>query len=140
MSTPQLNVDVQAGSVALPPDRFPVVGERTLLKQVLEEMTRCGIGIACVVSEDDGRFLGVFTDGNLRRMLLRNQKPLPALLTDDVIVHTNRNCTVIHPSDRLIDAVRVMEDKAIWDLPIVERGRLKGLLHLHPAIKHLLGL
>ena len=106
MST--LNADIRTGSIALPLDRFPVVGERMLLKQVLEEMTRCGIGIACVVSEDDGSFVGVFTDGDLRRMLLRNQKPLPALLADDVVQHTNRHCTVVHPDDKLVDAVRVM--------------------------------
>jgi arabinose-5-phosphate isomerase len=137
MST--LNADIQVSAVALPTDRFPVVGQRTLLKQVLEEMTARSMGIACVVSDTDGSFLGVFTDGDLRRVLLRNQKPLPALLTDDVILHATRNCTTIRPDDRLIDAVKVMEDRAIWDIPVVVQGRLVGLLHLHPAIKHVLG-
>jgi arabinose-5-phosphate isomerase len=132
------NADILAGGVALPLDRFPVVGERTLLKQVLEQMTKQAIGIACVVSETDGSFLGVFTDGDLRRMLLRNQKPLPALLTDDVIQHTRRECTTVRPDDKLAEAIKVMEDKAIWDLPVVAQGRLIGLLHLHPAIKHVL--
>lgn len=133
-----LKGDIRTGSVALPLDSFPVVGERMLLKQVLEEMTRYGISIACVVAENGGGFLGIFTDGDLRRMLLRNQKPLPALLTDDVIQHTNRNCTVVHPDDKLIDAVRIMGDKTIWDLPVVVQGRLTGLLHLHPAIQRIL--
>ncbi len=137
MST--LKSDITAGAVALPLDSFPVVGQRTLLKQALEEMTRRAIGIACVVSDTDGAFLGVFTDGDLRRMLLRNQKPLPALLTDDVIMHANRGCTTVKPEDSLVSAVKIMEDKAIWDLPVVSNGRLVGLLHLHPAIKHVLG-
>jgi CBS domain-containing protein len=38
----------------------------------------------------------------------------------------------------LIDAVSLMEDKQVWDLPVVDSGQLVGLLHLHSAIKTLL--
>ena len=38
----------------------------------------------------------------------------------------------------LIDAVGLMEEKQVWDLPVVDGGKLVGLLHLHYAIKALL--
>jgi CBS domain-containing protein len=34
-----------------------------------------------------------------------------------------------------------MEEKQIWDLPVVSNeGKLVGLLHLHPAVQALLGI
>ena len=36
-------------------------------------------------------------------------------------------------------AVKLMGDKQIWDLPVIDNEkRLVGLLHLHPAIKKLI--
>jgi CBS domain-containing protein len=41
----------------------------------------------------------------------------------------------------LSEALAIMEEKEIWDLPVVtERRMLVGLLHLHPAIKAAMGL
>ena len=37
----------------------------------------------------------------------------------------------------LVDAVDLMEEKQVWDLPIVDNNKLVGLLHLHSAIKTL---
>ena len=45
----------------------------------------------------------------------------------------------IKPADTLLNAVNVMEQKQIWDLPVVDdKGTLVGLLHLHPAVQALL--
>ncbi len=38
----------------------------------------------------------------------------------------------------LTDAVSLMEEKQVWDLPVVDNGKLVGLLHLHQAIKKIL--
>jgi arabinose-5-phosphate isomerase len=126
--------------VLLPPERIAVVPEQALFKEALEEMQRRRLGIACVV-DNDRRLLGIITDGDVRRMLLKDQKPFAALFADDALLHAVRRPTVVAATDRLVDAVTVMEEKGIWDLPVVDdQGRLLGLLHLHPAIKVLLGL
>jgi arabinose-5-phosphate isomerase len=131
---------MRVGDVLLPLDRIPVVKPTTLLKTTLEAMARFHLGVAAIVDED-GKLLGIFTDGDIRRMLLRDQKPFPALFADDIIVHATRRPTVVGPDEKLAHAIAVMEDKGIWDLPVVDSdGRLKGLLHLHPAIKAVLGL
>ena len=132
--------DLRVGDVLLPLDRIPVVKPTTLLKTTLETMARFRLGVAAVV-DDAGMLLGVFTDGDIRRMLLRDQKPFPALFADDIIRHATRNPTVIGPGESLARAIAVMEEREIWDLPVVdENGRLQGLLHLHPAIKAALAL
>jgi CBS domain-containing protein len=135
MKDPVLNQDVM-----LPLNRFPVVKPKEFLKEVLESMTEHAFGIACVV-DDDGKLAGIFTDGDMRRLTLRQQKPWSALFVDDIIVHSNTGPRTVLPQSPLVDAIRLMEEKHIWDLPVVdENGKLVGLLHLHQAIKHLLGI
>ena len=132
--------DMLVGDVLLPLDRIPVVKPTALLKTTLEAMARLRLGVAAIVDES-GILLGIFTDGDIRRMLLRDQKPFPALFADDIIRHATRHPTVVGPDDNLARAIVIMEEKQIWDLPVVDKdGRLKGLLHLHPAIKAVLAL
>lgn len=132
--------DLRVGDVLLPLDRVPVVKPTTLLKTTLETMAHFRLGIAAIVDED-GLLLGIFTDGDIRRMLLRDQKPFPALFADDIIRHATLTPTVIAPDASLAQALAVMETKQIWDLPVVDANRhLVGLLHLHPAIKAAMGL
>lgn len=131
--------ELTVNDVLLPADKIAVVKTKTIFKEVLEAMTQARIGIACVVSED-GSLVGIITDGDIRRMLLKDQKPFSYLFADDAQQHANVRCTTVKPSDSLRDAVNVMENLQIWDLPVVDgEGRLKGLLHLHPAVKALLG-
>lgn len=132
--------DLRVGDVLLPLDKIPLVRPTTLVKTTLETMARFRLGVAAVI--DEASVLeGIFTDGDVRRMLLRDQKPFPALFADDIIRHATTRPTVIGPHETLARAIAVMEEKEIWDLPVVDaNGVLKGLLHLHPAIKAVLDL
>ena len=124
----------------LPMDKIPVVSPRTMLKEALEIMGQFRLGIVCITSSS-GKLEGIFTDGDVRRMLLKQQKPFAALFSDDVIVHAIKNCTTVTPETLLVKAVEIMGKKQIWDLPVVdESGLLRGLLHLHPAVEMLLSL
>jgi CBS domain-containing protein len=124
--------------VMLPLSRFPVVGQRTLLKEALEAMGQFRLGIACIVGSEE-ELLGILTDGDVRRKLLRVQKPFSALFVDDALDHAIRQPVTTTPGELLQDAVRVMGERQIWDLPVVDgQGTLKGLLHLHPAVEALL--
>lgn len=132
--------DSPVSDVMLPLGRVPVVAPDTLLKATLSEMTGHKLGIACVV-ERDGRLAGIFTDGDIRRMLLKDQKPFSHLFADDIIRHATLKPATVRGSDTLAHAIALMEEKGIWDLPVVQDdGRLLGLLHLHPAIKAVLGV
>jgi CBS domain-containing protein len=132
--------ELLVSGVMLALDRVPVVKPDTLLKVALADMTRHRLGIACIV-DSTGLLAGVFTDGDVRRMLLKDQKPFAALFVDDIIIHANRNPITVKASDTLGHAVGVMEKKGIWDLPVIDAdNKLVGLLHLHPAIKAVMGL
>jgi CBS domain-containing protein len=134
------NENILVGKVMLTSDRFPVIGEREILKEALEAMGRSRLGIACIV-DNNGKLLGILTDGDIRRKLLKVQKPFSAFFVDDALVHAIKSPVTTQPTDTLVQAIMLMGEKQIWDLPVVdEQGTLVGLLHLHPAIQALLDI
>ena len=132
------NEMILINDVMLNLDQFPVLSNNVILKESLEEMNNYKLGIVCIVDKNN-KLIGVLTDGDIRRKLLKVQKPFSALLVDDAILYSERNPITIRPDDKLKDSVKIMGLKQIWDLPVTnESGALVGLLHLHPAIKVLL--
>jgi CBS domain-containing protein len=123
--------------VMLSLDKFPVVTKNVIFKEVLEEMGNKKLGIACVVDENY-KLLGILTDGDIRRKILSIQKPLSSIFIDDCLDHAILSPKTISIDDPIIDAVNLMGENKIWDLPVVENGILKGLLHLHPLVNSLL--
>ena len=123
--------------VMLSLDEFPVVTKDVIFKEVLEEMGNKKLGIACVVDENF-KLLGILTDGDIRRKILSIQKPLSSIFIDDCLDHAILSPKTISIDDPIIMAVNLMGENKIWDLPVVENGILKGLLHLHPLVKALI--
>jgi arabinose-5-phosphate isomerase len=114
--------------------RCPVVSSTTILKEVMESMDEHRLGVVCVVGKDGG-LGGILTEGDIRRLLLRVQKPLAAILTDDVGGYAVKNPQKTGPSTSLAEAVLLMGDKRVWDLPVVDSdNKFLGLLHLHQAL------
>ena len=138
MST-QKNNTLLVSQVMMDLDRAPVIKESVILKEALEEMGRTRLGIVCIVN-DNNKLLGILTDGDIRRKLLKVQKPFSAFFVDDALDHAIVAPLTIKPGDTLVHAVDVMEHKQIWDLPVTDdNGLLVGLLHLHSAVQALLG-
>jgi arabinose-5-phosphate isomerase len=110
---------------------FPVLSPRDTLKKALDEMTEFRLGIALIVDEGN-RLLGVLTDGDLRRLLLTRQSPLPALLVTPAIEFGNKAPKVIGANMDTDEAKANMLREEIWDLPVVDKdGSLIGLVHRH---------
>ena len=77
MSTKTFDVMRHLSSIA-------VLHEKASLKKALDMMNEKQIGTACFVNES-GELIGVLTDGDLRRVILHKQSPLPALLVTDAL-------------------------------------------------------
>lgn len=120
--------------VMLAAESCPVVSNATILKEVMESMDNHRLGVVCVVGRG-GDLDGILTEGDIRRLLLRVQKPLAAILTDDVEGYAIKNPQTTLPNTSLEEAVLLMGDKRVWDLPVVDSdNRFLGLLHLHQAL------
>ena len=110
---------------------IPVLEENASLKKALDIMSQKRLGIACFV-DNMGKLKGLLTDGDLRRLLLTKQSPLPALLVSDALTFGNTNPLVASEEDEIIKLRDVMNEKQIWDLPIVDSNhKLIGLVHRH---------
>ena len=124
--------------VMLPLGQFPVVEKKTILKEALTEMGEANLGLVCIVNENKD-LLGLITDGDLRRKLLKVQKPFSAFFVDDALIHSKQNPITCQLGDDLKEVVHLMGEKQIWDLPVLnENQHLVGLLHMHQAVKLLL--
>jgi CBS domain-containing protein len=118
-------------SRALPLNKVPVIQLDASLKKALDKMTEHRLGIALIVGSDE-KLAGVLTDGDLRRLLLGHQSPLPELLITPAINFGTRTASVIISSASLEEAAKLMSEKEIWDLPVVDgSGKLIGLVHRH---------
>jgi len=110
---------------------IPVLEENSSLKKALDLMSQKHLGIACFV-DSFGVLKGLLTDGDLRRLLLTKQSPLPALLVSNALFFGNMKPTVAHEDDEIYKLQEIMNNKQIWDLPIVDSSnKLIGLLHRH---------
>jgi CBS domain-containing protein len=134
------NEDMLVKDVMLPLGNFPVISEKVIFKEALEEMGKSRLGIVCIVDAGGG-LLGIVTDGDVRRKLLKVQKPFSAFYVDDALTHGIIGPITVNTGESLVNAVKLMEDRQIWDLPVLDdNGKLKGLLHLHNAIRKLLDI
>ena len=112
-------------------DDVPRVSKETSLADGLLEMSRKGLGMT-VVTEPDGRVIGVFTDGDLRRALDHRVDIHHATMQDVM----TRNCKTVAPRELAADAVLLMESHRITALPVVDAaGLLVGALNVHDLLR-----
>ena len=115
------------------------VGVRKKLRGLYDEIQQHVDARGKVGGQNDGRSLGVFTDGDLRRLLLRSQKPLSALFADDIINYARTEFMSVDRHTGIAEALSLLQEREIFDLPVLSPdGKLEGVIHLHPALRVLL--
>ncbi|MFN3593966.1 MAG: SIS domain-containing protein [Thiobacillaceae bacterium] len=112
-------------------DALPVVRESASLKEALLEMTRKGLGMTAIVDEA-GRLTGVFTDGDLRRLLDRDVD-VRNLMIREVMT---RNPRTISEDVLAVEAARLMQEARVNGLLALDaEGRLTGALNMHDLLR-----
>jgi arabinose-5-phosphate isomerase len=112
-------------------DALPVVSEAASLKEALLEMTQKGLGMTAVVDAQD-RLAGIFTDGDLRRLLDRDVDVRTAMIRDVM----KRGPRTIPLDVLAVEAAREMEERRVNGLLVVDaNGRLCGALNMHDLLK-----
>ena len=105
----------------------PRVSPETRMPDVIYEMSRKKLGMTAVV--EDGKLLGVISDGDLRRLLERSGKDALDLTARECMT---RDPKTISPHEFAATALAVMEEKKITSLVVVDGDRhLQGVVHLH---------
>ena len=112
-------------------DAIPRTAPGEKLRDGVLEMSRKALGMTVIVSPDD-KVLGVFTDGDLRRVFDK-QLDVHSTLMSDVMTP---KCKTIGPRELAAEAVHIMEVHRITALPVVdEQERLIGALNVHDLFR-----
>jgi arabinose-5-phosphate isomerase len=109
---------------------LPAVAPDAAMADVIHEITDKRLGMTCVVNAATGRLEGVVTDGDLRRHMTPGSNLLEKRAAE---IMTTRPVT-IGPGILAVEALRLLEEKKITSLVVVERGpgaRVVGVVHLH---------
>jgi len=108
-------------------DAIPAVTPDVSLSAALMEITRKGMAMTAVVDQDF-KPIGVFTDGDLRRLLERGEDFRGFSIAD--VMHANPR--TVHPDQLAVDAVQLMEEFRINQVLVADSGGvLVGALHIH---------
>ncbi len=108
-------------------DALPMVTPDVSLPQALLEITRKGMAMTAIV-DDAQRVLGIFTDGDLRRLIELGKDFSRSAIRD--VMHANPR--VVGPDQLAVEAVELMEAFRINQVLVTEAdGTLVGALHIH---------
>ena len=111
----------------------PFVKADASLKQVIVEISGKRLGVTAVVEENEGNniLIGIITDGDLRRMLEKNET-LGMLNARDIMTE---NPKVIVPEALATDALDQMRKNDITQLVVVSEEHYLGIIHLHDLVR-----
>jgi len=119
----------KVGDVMRTGDRNPVVREDTRVGEAIVLITKARAGAVSVVGAD-GRLTGIFTDGDLRRLLTRN----PQGQQERISAGMTKTPTVIAQDQLVADALRILR-KRFNQLPVVDaRGIPVGMLDIQDLL------
>jgi arabinose-5-phosphate isomerase len=110
---------------------LPRVKRGTSLRDALLEMTQKGLGMT-VVTEDDGRLAGIFTDGDLRRTLDHNIDVRQTIIDDVMTAHGK----TARAEMLAAEALKIMEDHKISSLVVIDdNDQPIGALNMHDLLR-----
>jgi arabinose-5-phosphate isomerase len=109
----------------------PVVDGEKTVSQVLVKITHARAGAASVVDKN-GRLIGIFTDGDLRRHLeiddKLSQRKIKEVMTRDPLV--------VKEDQLAAEALRILEERKIDEVPVVDaKNRPVGLLDVQDILR-----
>lgn len=112
-------------------DEIPVVPEQASISMAIVEMTAKRLGMTAVVGAD-GKVVGIYTDGDLRRTLDSGLDPHNTAVSEAMTVGGKS----ITPDALAVEAMHLMQKHAIQGLLVIDRsGELVGALNFQDLLK-----
>ncbi|MDD4980300.1 MAG: KpsF/GutQ family sugar-phosphate isomerase [Candidatus Omnitrophica bacterium] len=112
-------------------DANPIVREEMKISEVLFRITRARAGSASVINKNK-QLTGIFTDGDLRRHLEKDLSLAKRQVKDAM----TKNPIAVSPQMLAIEASRILQEKKIDELPVVDKNkRPVGLLDIQDLLK-----
>lgn len=107
----------------------PQVSLETSMRDVIVEISEKMLGVTAVTKND--KILGIITDGDLRRMLSKNDD-FTKLKAKDIMSESPK---IIENDAMAVEAMDILETNGISQLLAQKDGKYKGVIHIHNLIK-----
>ncbi|CUT00884.1 KpsF/GutQ family sugar-phosphate isomerase [Candidatus Kryptobacter tengchongensis] len=112
-------------------NEVPKVHTSTPMKETIIEMTSKRLGATCVI-DDNGKLVGIITDGDLRRLLHRTENVF-SLTAGEVMT---KNPKTIKKDALAVTALQQMETYNITQLVVIDDEKIPiGMIHIHDLVK-----
>jgi len=122
-----------AGEAMRSGDRVAAVIGTTAVVDCMRAITKARAG-SVVLIDGDEKQRGIFTDGDLRRVLTRGDDPA-GVLAGPVERYATMPCRSVRAGELLQAALRLCAEKKINELPVVDdAGKLVGLLDVQDLV------
>jgi arabinose-5-phosphate isomerase len=109
-------------------DEMPILETSATINEIILEMTTKRLGCVGFVDENH-EFCGMFTDGDLRRCLNEDLKNAKAI---DIMT---KNPITVRPDMFASEAIKILNEKKITNLFVVEENKAIGVIHIHDLLK-----
>ncbi len=107
----------------------PLVNEDDDIKSIIVEISSKRLGATAVMNGDE--LTGIITDGDLRRML-EQEHDLEEINARDIMT---ANPKTIDAGSLVVDALSIMRQHNITQLPVLDKRTYVGVIHLHDILK-----
>ena len=112
-------------------DEVPIVSKETSLMDSLLVMSQKSLGMV-LITDHNNILLGIFTDGDLRRILEKNVD-FQNLSIEDIMTH---NCKSIQPNKPALIALQMMEKYKLNSLPVIDSdNQVIGAINMHTLMQ-----
>lgn len=110
----------------------PVANKKSCFRDVLEIMDSKKLGVVCIVDAD--KLIGIITDGDVRRLILKTQDTLPELFMKNVENIMTKNPKTVLPDTSFEECL--VQLGSFWVIPVVDKkNKLLGMIHLQTLLK-----
>ena len=106
---------------------LPLIAANVTVRQAVIEMSRARLGCVGLLDEQ-GKLIGIFTDGDLRRNLSAE------IVEQPISLYMSRQPATIAPDTLVAEATQIMESKRIPSIFVVENDDVVGIIHLHDLL------
>lgn len=110
-------------------NEVPMVDMEADIRQVIMEISAKRLGATAVM--DNGEMTGIITDGDLRRMLEKNDH-ISGIRAKDIMTVNPKSIQAV---SLVVEALTLMRKFNITQLPVFDNERYVGVIHLHDILK-----
>ncbi|MFA5794559.1 MAG: KpsF/GutQ family sugar-phosphate isomerase [Candidatus Brocadiia bacterium] len=111
-------------------NRHPMMNQNRTIREAISAITKSRAGAVSII-DSTKKLVGIFTDGDLRRHIGKD----PSVINQPLSKVMTRHPTVIQADKLLSEAFRILRDRKIDELPVIDaKGRSVGMLDVQDIL------